>query len=109
MTTDGHDSYPRAIRTTLGTGVRHRDSQYLDNRLEQDHRGSKVDMAQCAASSAPDRLGNSVVLTTSFVTFSVPAPELISASPPPPAGSISFAIPPRFSVSCWPLETLALL
>ena len=41
VTTDGHDSYPRAIRTTLGPGVRHRDSQYLNNRLEQDHRGVK--------------------------------------------------------------------
>ena len=41
VTMDGHDSYPRAIRTTLGAGVRHRDSQYLNNRLEQDHRGVK--------------------------------------------------------------------
>jgi putative transposase len=41
VTTDGHDSYPRAIRTTPGAGVRHRDSQYLNNRLEQDHRGVK--------------------------------------------------------------------
>jgi putative transposase len=39
VTTDGHDSYPRAIRTVLGTRVRHRNSQYLNNRLEQDHRG----------------------------------------------------------------------
>jgi putative transposase len=41
VTTDGHDSYPRAIRTVLGTDVRHRNSQYLNNRLEQDHRGVK--------------------------------------------------------------------
>jgi putative transposase len=41
VTTDGHDSYPRAIRTTLGAGVRHRDNQYPNNRLEQDHRGVK--------------------------------------------------------------------
>jgi len=27
VTTDGHDSYPRAIRTVLGTGVRHRNSR----------------------------------------------------------------------------------
>src|SRR3954468_15090107 len=40
-TTDGHDSYPRAIRTTLGQDVRHRTSAYLNNRLEQDHRGIK--------------------------------------------------------------------
>jgi putative transposase len=29
------------IRTVLGTRVRHRNSQYLNNRLEQDHRGVK--------------------------------------------------------------------
>jgi putative transposase len=41
VTTDGHDSYPRAIRSELGRGVRHRTSRYLNNRSEQDHRGIK--------------------------------------------------------------------
>ena len=41
VTTDGHDSYPRAIRTELGKAVRHRTSRYLNDRLEQDHRGLK--------------------------------------------------------------------
>ncbi len=41
VTTDGHDSYPRAIRETLGTDVLHRCNPYLNNRLEQDHRGIK--------------------------------------------------------------------
>jgi putative transposase len=41
VTTDGHDSYPRAIRTELGKGVRHRTSRYLNNGLEQDHRALK--------------------------------------------------------------------
>ena len=41
VTTDGHDSYPRAIRAELGKAVRHRTSRYLNNRLEQDHRGLK--------------------------------------------------------------------
>jgi putative transposase len=41
VTTDGHDSYPRAIRTELGKRVRHRTSRYLNDRLEQDHRGLK--------------------------------------------------------------------
>ena len=41
VTTDGHDAYPRAIRTELGSHVRHRTSRYLNNRLEQDHRGIK--------------------------------------------------------------------
>jgi putative transposase len=34
VTTDGHDSYPRSIRTGLGRGVWHRTSRYLNNRLE---------------------------------------------------------------------------
>ena len=41
MTTDGHDSYPRALRKTLGSEVTHRCNPYLNNRLEQDHRGIK--------------------------------------------------------------------
>jgi putative transposase len=41
VTTDGHDAYPRAIRETLGSQVRHRTSRYMNNRLEQDHRGIK--------------------------------------------------------------------
>ncbi len=41
VTTDGHDSYPRAIRETLGSQVIHRCNHYLNNRIEQDHRGIK--------------------------------------------------------------------
>jgi len=41
VTTDGHDSYPRAIRRILGRKVIHRTNRYLNNRIEQDHRGIK--------------------------------------------------------------------
>ncbi|HYZ64251.1 MAG TPA: IS6 family transposase, partial [Acetobacteraceae bacterium] len=41
VTTDGHGSYPRAIRSTLGRQVVHRTSAYRNNGLEQDHRGVK--------------------------------------------------------------------
>lgn len=41
VTTDGHDSYPRAVRRILGRKVEHRTNRYLNNRLEQDHRGLK--------------------------------------------------------------------
>src|SRR4051794_17290445 len=41
VTTDGHDSYPRAVRTELGKRVRHRTSAYLNNRLAPAHRGIK--------------------------------------------------------------------
>src|SRR5258708_25055464 len=39
--TDGHRSYPRAIREILGKDVLHQGNQYLNTQLEQDHRGSK--------------------------------------------------------------------
>jgi putative transposase len=41
VTTDGHTSYPRAVREILGDHVQHRTNKYLNNRLEQDHRGIK--------------------------------------------------------------------
>ena len=41
VTTDGHGSYPRAIRSTLGRRDVHRTSAHKNNRLEQDHRGVK--------------------------------------------------------------------
>ncbi len=41
VTTDGHRSYPRAVRETMGEAVQHRTNKYLNNLLEQDHRGIK--------------------------------------------------------------------
>ncbi|MBS0640780.1 MAG: DDE-type integrase/transposase/recombinase, partial [Proteobacteria bacterium] len=41
VTTDGHNSYLRADRSELGKHARHRTNRYLNNRLEQDHRGIK--------------------------------------------------------------------
>jgi transposase-like protein len=41
VTTDGHDSYPRAIRETLGDAVAHRTSRDKNNRIERDHRSIK--------------------------------------------------------------------
>jgi putative transposase len=41
VTTDGHTSYPRAIRELLGSAVVHRTNHSLNNRLEHGHRGIK--------------------------------------------------------------------
>jgi putative transposase len=41
VTTDGHDSYPRAIRETLAPKLEHRCSGYMNCRIERDHRGVK--------------------------------------------------------------------
>jgi transposase-like protein len=35
VTTDGHDSYPRAIRTELNESVKHRTSQYLTDVVDK--------------------------------------------------------------------------
>jgi putative transposase len=40
-TTDGHDAYPRAICNVFRGRVTHRTHRYLNNHLEQDHRGIK--------------------------------------------------------------------
>jgi len=39
VTTDRRDAYPRAIQETMGPEVQHRTNCYLNNRMEQDHRG----------------------------------------------------------------------
>ena len=41
VTTDGHNSYPRALAEVLGRKVKHRCSRYKNNRIEPDHRGLK--------------------------------------------------------------------
>jgi putative transposase len=41
VTTDGHDAYPGATKAELGEKVLHRPNRYLNNYLEQDHRGIK--------------------------------------------------------------------
>jgi transposase-like protein len=41
VTTDGHSAYLGAIKAKLGEAVRHRTTRYLNNHLEQDHRGIK--------------------------------------------------------------------
>ncbi len=41
LTTDQHPAYGKAIRWILGRQVLHRQSQYLNNRIEQDHRAIK--------------------------------------------------------------------
>jgi putative transposase len=41
VTSDGHTAYPGAIKAVLGEEVRHRTNRYLNNHLEQDHRGIK--------------------------------------------------------------------
>ena len=41
LTTDKHPAYKKAVRWIVGRKVLHRQNQYLNNRIEQDHRPLK--------------------------------------------------------------------
>jgi putative transposase len=41
VTSAGHNAYPGAIKAAFGAEVHHRTNHYLNNHLEQDHRGIK--------------------------------------------------------------------
>ena len=79
VTTDGHGSYPRAIRSTLGRRVEHRTSAYLNNRLEQDHRGIKGRI-RCMRGFKGFRLGRAVLPRLRRTSQLLPSPH-----PPQPA------------------------
>ena len=73
VTTDGHDSYPRAIRTELGKGVKHRTNRYLnDIGLHKTIvRRQSADTDRCRGFKSPDsrRLLQSRLPTNSAITF----------------------------------------
>ncbi len=82
VTTDGHGSYPRAIRTVLGRTVRHRTSAYLNNRLEQDHRGIKGRIRCMRGFKSRDAATAPAASMANFATFFVAAVVITSPSPP---------------------------
>jgi hypothetical protein len=96
VTTDVHDSYPLAIRTTLGADVWHRNSAISTTGGSKIIAVSRAAMARCGGSNARDRLANSAGPTKSCVTSSLPTPARINKSPPTTADPISFATSQRF-------------
>ena len=91
VTTDGHGSYPRAIRTELGKHVWHRANRYLNNGLEQDHRGLKGRCRPMLGFKCPDqRLGSVKAMTSCATTFAL-VPAANSMFPPSSAACGSCA------------------
>ncbi len=91
--TDDHDSYPRAIRKVLGKDVRHRDSQHLNNRLEQGHRGVKGRYSPMGEFKCPQSAGafcRAYDELRNFLRAPVPVRK-----PPSTAAFTSFAVPQR--------------
>ena len=100
VTTDGHNSYPRAIRSTLGRKVRHRTSVYLNNRLEQDHQGSRGGSDVCAASRSMRRpTGFAASMTNSETSFAADPATTNTFLQPVDAVASSIMLASR-SVSC---------
>jgi hypothetical protein len=48
VTTDGHISYPRAVRETPGDQMLHRTNKYLNNRLKPGPSGSQATVVSYA-------------------------------------------------------------
>ena len=65
MTTDKHPAYTKAIRWIVGRKVLHRHNQYLNNRMEQNHRGIKQRTIQCLGSNSSSQLVVSVTRSMS--------------------------------------------
>ncbi len=74
VTTDGHASYPRAIRETIGSNILHRMNTYLNHRLEQDHRGIQQRYYPMRGLDALRLQPISVVPLTNYATTSVRVP-----------------------------------
>jgi len=83
VTTDGHDAYPRAVRTELGSRVRHRTNCYLNNRLEQDHRGIKGRCRPMLGFKRSHQQDDTAAVTTNSGTSSALDLACVNTSRPP--------------------------
>jgi hypothetical protein len=82
VTTDGHDSYPRAIRSQLGADVRQGTASISTTALSRIIEGSRAVMGQCVASVPLTRpLAFADVMMNSGTTCT---PITASAEPPQP-------------------------
>ena len=102
VTTDGHNSYPRAIRSTLGNKVRHWTGVYLNNRLEQTIAGSRGASDVCAASRSMTRQTDSAESAMNSATFS--AADLVTTNAfQRPADAVAFSTTPGLPSASWRL------
>ena len=82
VTTDGHDSYPRAIDTELGSHVRHRTKIAISTiELSKIIAGSKADTDRCLGSRAALPLPDFVEAMTNCAAFFDPAQPATNSFP----------------------------
>jgi transposase-like protein len=97
VTTDGHDSYPRAIRTELGEAVRHRANRISTTGLSRIIAPSRADTNRCAGSRAAPPLRDFVEASTNCETSSGPVQTVTNMSPPVTANCTTSPAPSRHS------------
>jgi transposase-like protein len=89
VTTDGHDSYPRAIREVLGPKVQHRCSAYLNHRIERITAESNSDIIRRWASASFGRPSAFAVPSRKFDSTFDPVANATKLSRSPTAGDCS--------------------
>ena len=104
VTSDGHEAYPQAIRTALGKAVTHRTNVYLNNRLEQDHRGIKGRIRCMRGFGSLVSAGRFCRGDDELRNFLRVRAFTVSIYPPIAAVFVSFAEPPPYSLCLRPLE-----
>jgi putative transposase len=97
VTTDGHDSYPRAIRTELDGGVKHRTNQYL--RIEQDHRGIKGRYEPMRGFKNTESAARFCRAYDELRNHLYPAHAVAGTFQPPPAAIVSLPVASSHSAS----------
>ena len=104
VTTDGHSSYPRAIRTMLGKNVQHRTSA-----LSRTVAASRAGSAACAASGIMTRPAASAGSTANSEISPAPAVVTTRSFPPTSVASASREAPVLHSGSCRRMPRQALI
>ena len=99
VTTDGHDSYPRAIRTELGKRVRHRTDSLPEQQAGSGSPGHQRPLSTYAGLQVPE-IGCSVLSRLRRTAqLSPPAAPAITNTFPPTAADCFTSGGPR---PCWP-------
>jgi putative transposase len=71
VTTDGHASYPRVVRETLGDQVQHRTNTYLNNSWSKTFEVSSSGIIPCMASGLSIQQPVSALPSTNYATISL--------------------------------------
>jgi hypothetical protein len=103
VTTDGHDSYPRAIRTELGASVKHRTNRYLNNQINKTIAGSKANTDLCGDLKVPTPPIASVEVSTSSAIGFIPVHAATKTLQTTLVGDAFFSAPSLHSASWNPL------